>query len=121
MTSYRLKNRALQRNLDEVTGGQLSKFLKEVAAGDIDAIEGNLVIRIPVSHLELCEEYDPKKWNLFPTVTPPTEVDMRVEIEDGRGYMAWWDGHNWRTGTHGYSDDDYVNAVWRFRPWEDPE
>ena len=121
---YRLKDQALQKRLDEVTGGNFSNRLQDNDFVKRMEIKGH---NVAVSLLLLTEEIEPipeyttKGWNPFPEVTPPTEVDMRVEIKDGRGYMAWWDGHDWRIGNHSYSDDDYLNAVKRFRPWEDEE
>ncbi len=124
---YRLKNRELQAKLDELTNGEFSASLKgNIEPTDyyrrfnVDGI-GVISVMLNSSCLEERFDYDPRSWNPFPEVTPPTYVDMRVEIKDGRGYMAWWDGHDWRIGNHNYSDDDYLNAVKRFRPWEDEE
>ena len=142
---YRLKDRELQAKLDEISDGDFSKRLEEVdpnintpkSGGGIYVSFGKIQfgagfsdgqghfrqygIAILYKDLIIEKTYDPRSWNPFPEVTPPTEVDMRVEIKDGRGYMAWWDGHDWRIGNHSYSDDDYLNAVKRFRPWEDEE
>lgn len=122
---YRLKDRQLQAKLDELTNGEFSASLKgNIEPTDyyrrfnVDGI-GVISVMLNSSCLEERFEYDPRSWNPFPEVTPPTCVDMRVEIKDGRGYMAWWDGHDWRIGNHNFSDDDYLNAVKRFRPWED--
>ena len=65
-----------------------------------------------------CSMFDPNKWNFFPEVTPPMEVDMRVEVREGCGFMAWWDGKNWRTGSHSYSKAQVVEGVFRYRLWE---
>lgn len=141
---YRLKDQELQAKLDEISGGEFSKNLdlfddehfasgwgKNICFTQTEDENGEeleeprtdkqpqFAVFFNANEVEAVPEYTTKGWNPFPEVTPPTCVDMRVEIKDGRGYMAWWDGHDWRIGNHSYSDDDYLNAVKRFRPWDD--
>lgn len=68
-------------------------------------------------------EYNPKAWNEYPKVTPPFDIDMRVELNDGLRYCARYhkfsDGCFW-VGTNGTCFPKYLNdKVVRFRPWED--
>ena len=136
---YRLKNQELQTTLDALTGGDFSRRLNEEVNlfPDDESITVLFDKRVNrkinetyfesrqysaqflVSEIEEVKEYDPKEWNRFPEIIPPSEVDMRVELEDGRGFQAWWDGENWRTGYHHYSLDPVIERVKRFRPWED--
>lgn len=134
---YKLKNRVLQKNLDDLTNGDFSRQLKDVTPmTDEDIINVSFGERVdkPIigtfkpcrftarfltSELEEIQEYNPKDWNPFPEVTPPSEVDMRVELETGRGFQSWWDGENWRIGNHHYIKDEIIYGVRVFRPWED--
>ena len=135
---YKLKDQELQKTLDELTHGDFSRQIRWVnppEEGDVICVSfgkrvNKLILGTPfesrqftarfvTSEVEEIQEYDPKEWNRFPEIIPPSEVDMRVELEDGRGFQAWWDGENWRTGYHHYSLDRVVEGVKRFRPLED--
>ena len=134
---YRLKNRALKEKLDAISGNDFSKMLNTEAQrtfvgvlgreivrvyfGDFDALTNRFSVIFELDELEEVPEYDPHKWNPYPEVTPPKEQDMRVEVGEGCGYMAWWDGFNWRTGNHHYEKANFLENVKRFRPWEDPD
>ena len=134
---YRLKNRALKEKLDAISGNDFSKMLNTEAQrtfvgvlgreivrvyfGDFDALTNRFSVIFELDELEEVPEYDPHKWNPYPEVTPPKEQDMRVEVGEGCGYMAWWDGFNWRTGNHHYEKANFLENVKRFRPWDGPD
>lgn len=129
---YRLKDQELQKKLDEITDGDFSECLEKGAVdqfcrvGSIGVTCGRfgcnghprLKIDFYLHEYEELKEYNPNGWNSFPDVSPPTEVDMRVETNDGCGYQAWWDGTHWRTGSHSYSRSRVLKGVKRYRPWE---
>lgn len=134
---YRLKDRALQKKLDDISDGDFSRCLNDffkncnikilpftaICFGQIVAEDGTFfhrfTARVLEDEIEEVPEYDPRAWNKFPEVTPPKEQDMRVEVGEGCGYMAWWDGFNWRTGNHHYEKANFLENVKRFRPWDD--
>lgn len=132
---FRLKDRDLQRKLDEISGGDFSPRLQDVWSKnegrsvatfsfgderDDDVILRKFSVTIYEDEIVAVPEYAPRAWNKFPEVTPPREQDMRVEMGEGCGYMAWWDGYNWRTGSHHYQKASYLENVKRFRPRVDP-
>lgn len=136
---YRLKDRDLQRKLDDITAGGFSKVLEKKIDVTFFCEEflflgaGSIRVRLFESAFEEVPEYDPTKWNEWPNVQPPAHVLMRVEIltqrfdQDGpeprggrprfRG-CAKFDGQYWdfRDMAH-LSSGETV----RFRPWEDKE
>nr|DAH22675.1 MAG TPA: hypothetical protein [Caudoviricetes sp.] len=76
---------------------------------------------ISASCLEVIEEYDPKKWNSYPEVTPPEDVWMRVETQNAcgvtvRGVFMYVNG-TWRRGKYTVPNDEIKVA--RFRPWDE--
>lgn len=139
---YRLKDRVLQKKLDEATDGEFSRRLQN----DRERMDGMILIgcmgmiedrrrhhHTKIQRMTLCfatdeieevAEYDPHGWNDFPEVEPPEGVLMRVEWREGvelrRGvarYVAWGDNKEfvWM------SDKRIIREVDRFRPWDDPD
>ena len=121
---YRLKDQALQKRLDEVTGGNFSHRLQDNDFVERMEIKGH---NVAVSLLLLTEEIEPipeyttKGWNPFPEVTPPEGPLMRLEYND-------------QIGAKRKACATYFNGEWisfdgfkieprnaRFRPWEDEE
>lgn len=95
MKEYRLKDRDLQRKLDEISSGVFSKRLNDTA--DVWANNPNIVsiawetglgkqtlfkVWIPRSDIEEIPQYDPTKWNLWPGVEPPQDVPLRIEVRE---------------------------------------
>ena len=146
MKKYRLKDRDLQRKLDEISGGDFSKRLNDTA--DVWANNPDIVsiawetglgkqtlfkVWIPRSDIEEIPQYAPSTWNEWPNVIPPARVLMRVEIlterldqngpepRGGRKRFrgcASFDGQYWNFyGAAHLSPGETV----RFRPWEDKE
>ena len=76
--------------------------------------------------LEEVHEYNPHAWNNYPEVTPPYDVMMRVEFENGEGTKAFYkhclDGSDyWFSKSRmAFSKNMLINnPIKRFRPWED--
>lgn len=130
---YRLKDRELQRKLDELSDGDFSarlhkerelikdSFKKEPRLHVLWFGEGSqFSAALYADMLEEVRDYDPHKWNEYPEVTPPEGVWMRCEtyvnaIEHKIRHVAKFDGREWR---------DYLSkqvVVHRFRPWDNPE
>lgn len=140
---YRLKDRGLQKKLDEISKGDLSDALEVCSAVVASALKRGkpttiwfgvqplLSLEITSDMLEEVREYDPRAWNDYLKVNPPEGVLMRVECHDGskacaqlrfferegfcrpEGLWCDIDGTPWPI-----ADSD---AVVRFRPWDDPD
>lgn len=140
---YRLKDRELQKKLDEISKGDLSDALEVCSAAVASAlkrgkpttiwfgVQPQLSLEITPDMLEEVREYDPRAWNDYSKVNPPEGVLMRVECHDGskacaqlrfferegfcrpEGLWCDIDGTPWPI-----ADSD---AVVRFRPWDDPD
>ena len=91
---YRLKDRELQRKLDELSDGDFSarlhkerelikdSFKKEPRLHVLWFGEGSqFSAALYADMLEEVREYDPHKWNEYPEVTPPEGVWMRCETD----------------------------------------
>ena len=94
---YRLKDRELQKKLDEATDGEFSRRLQN----DRERMDGMILIgcmgmiedrrrhhHTKIQRMTLCfatdeieevAEYDPHAWNKYPEVEPPKDVWMRCE------------------------------------------
>ena len=137
MTRYKLKDRALQKRLDEISNGDFSKRLQDpaksekgfaVAYGDFPEINGLRHLSLFLAdEIEEAPEYDPTRWNLWPNVEPPEDVGMQIEIvqldPSGKplklprfcGYSTFRNNYWYNIG---HVDND---EIVRFRPWEDPD
>lgn len=137
---YRLKDRDLQRKLDDITAGGFSKVLEKKIDVTFFCEEflflgaGSIRVRLFESAFEEVLEYDPTKWNEWPCVTPPNDVRMRVEVltkieDEGtpdqrggkvryRGCASFFQGF-WLFGKDNCSLN--FGETVRFRPWEDKE
>lgn len=141
---YRLKDRELQRKLDEISDGDFTKRLEEVdpkinaprSEGGIYVSFGKIQfgagfsdgqghfrqyqIAILFKDLILEKTYDPHGWNDFPAVTPPEGRLMRVEYENKYGgkrkVCANFVDGEW-VSFDGYTFEEVDNI--RFRPWEE--
>ena len=130
---YRLKDRELQKRLDNISNGDFSRHLDSVE--NIDSLEG---IRIyfgwPLNksyfgykfrasfladELEQVPEYDPHEWNNYPEVEPPNGEFMRLEFDDGFLTGGTYDSHYeaWRDSKGLIFPEAFT--VKRFRPWEE--
>lgn len=133
---YRLKDRGLQKKLDEISKGDLSDALEVCSAAVASALKRGkpttiwfgvqplLSLEITSDMLEEVREYDPHKWNDFPEVEPPEDVWMRVErCVDGRTYhfaaryvpVGDSEDYEWLSEANLSIDVD------RFRPWDEED
>lgn len=133
---YRLRNKELQKKLDEISDGDFSEQFKKnmarivsvASAGTSEAIhfgkQPELCILIKQIDLECTYKYSPKTWNAYPDVKPPEGVWMRTEMRYSgdpdnleRKLGAVFLKGKWRN-SDGYAyPDEYT--IKRFRPWED--
>lgn len=133
---YRLKDRELQRKLDEISDGDFSKqlalnhkriissleFLQQITLW-FGKKEGPLhALEITPDMLEKASEYNPHAWNKYPDVTPPEGVWMRVLDANHHGFCAifrsidgWLDDLGFCCGGEDRAEIEF------FRPWDDEE
>ena len=130
---YRLKDRELQKKLDEISKGDLSDALEVCSAAVASAlkrgkpttiwfgVQPQLSLEITSDMLEEVREYDPHGWNAFPEVEPPEGVLMRVECNQMKICLVFENG-KWRY-PRGESFENYEFAfpVKRFRPWDEDD
>ena len=134
---YRLKDRELQRKLDEISDGDFSarlhkerelikdSFQKEPRLHVLWFGEGSqFSAALYADMLEEVQEYDPHAWNSFPEVEPPEGVWMRVEWREGvvhhravARYEAWGGGKEFVW----VSDKRIIRKVDRFRPRDEED
>ena len=116
---YRLKDRVLQKKLDDLTDGEFSTQLSKWKDSQ-RPIPCKLYIF--ESELEQIQEYNPKDWNNYPDVTPPEGVLMRVEfVYDGilRRNCAIFENGAWYIAADRKALYDFtIDNVKRYRPWE---
>lgn len=98
---YRLKDKELQRKLDEISNGDFSVQLQKVSDDMLSSITGPSVnfgglarvvddrfrnlaprfsFRFHKDEVEEVPQYDPTKWNEWPDVEPPEKTLLRIEI-----------------------------------------
>lgn len=134
---YRLKDRELQKKLDEISQGDLSDALEVCSAAVASAlkrgkpttiwfgVQPQLSLEITSDMLEEVREYDPHGWNAFPEVEPPEGVLMRVECRDGRKacakYRLFIEGGSWCDVNGGAWPEAYSQSVARFRSWDEED
>lgn len=136
--NYRLKDRELQKKLDEISDGDFSARLHKERELIIDSFkkeprlhvlwfgEGSqFSAALYADMLEEVREYDPHGWNDFPEVEPPEGVLMRVECHDGRKacakYRLFIEGGSWCDVNGGAWPEAYSQSVARFRPWDEED
>ena len=137
---YRLKDRELQRKLDEISDGSFSSRLADVSGEIQNFFRQSISTRIYFGDkyqfslhatqdmLEEVPEYDPHAWNKYPEVEPPKDVWMRCENVYGseperlERFAARY--------TSQYEDGEWVDAwfsnglrrdVTSFRPWDEED
>ena len=124
--TWKLKDRELQKKLDEFSNGELNKRLSE----SIDptdffltfTVEDGVTIRLGLDARALIpNNYNPHKWNRFPDVTPPEGVPMRAQFLHYdclmKGCYAVYKKGRWMNE---YGREDDREIVW-FRPWLNPD
>lgn len=143
---YRLKNKELQRKLDEISNGNFSTQLQDVWSknedrsvatfdfGDYlrdDSIWRKFTATIYEDEIEEVPEYDPTTWNEWPDVEPPRNKLLRTEIlteridwdtPEPRGGQSRFKGSGIFDGTEWYFYDATTRKegeTVRFRPWDE--
>ena len=138
---YRLKNKELQKKLDDLWGNRFSEELNDECKRT--GSTGNIYMSLPIDpatdkdekrysfvtfhfmreDIERFVEYNPNGWNNFPEVEPPEDVLMRVELNDGGRKCALFhhfsDGDSWCHPDGSCLPKFYSDCVTRFRPWDD--
>lgn len=142
--TYRLKDRELQKKLDNLTDGNFSGLLAEAMSEDnglsphisVDcgewinphANERLAIYRFRVffrkDEIEAVPGYDPKAWNEYPAVEPPEGVWMRLELTSvgiRHGSRMMFMSGEWSHGPLTYPGLPSGASEIRFRPWDDDE
>lgn len=143
---YRLKDRALQKKLDEISDGDFSRCLNdffknfrikilpftEIHFGEI-VVEDDyrFTVRVREDEIEEIPEYDPAAWNEWPSVEPPEKTLLRIEViteRIGEGTPEPSGGKVRCRGCATYSHGFWMlgekitvkpRETVRFRPWDD--
>ena len=130
---YRLKDRGLQKKLDEISDGSFSSRLADVSGEIPNLFRQSISTRIYFGDkyqfslhatqdmLEEVPEYDPHKWNEYPEVTPPEGVWMRVECNQMKTCLVFENG-KWRYPSgESFENYEFAFPVKRFRPWDEDD
>lgn len=130
---YRLKDRGLQKKLDEISKGDLSDALEVCSAAVASAlkrgkpttiwfgVQPQLSLEITSDMIEEVREYDPHGWNAFPEVEPPEGVLMRVECNQMKTCLVFENG-KWRYPSgESFENYEFAFPVKRFRPWDEDD
>ncbi len=128
MTRYRLKDRELQKKLDEISGGSFTESLESIKKPSCIVFQARnggpaMSVNLTKQDIEQFLEYNPNDWNVFPDVTPPEGVLMRVEVENSYGEVSrecaiFQVGVWWKEECGQAIVEFYKRKVKRFRPWE---
>ena len=138
---YRLRNKELQKKLDEISAGsfpfsealdeecqeyfssQIRHSLILVAFGQTPLNTHAFSASFHPNEVEKFKEYDPNEWNDYPTVTPPENVLMRIDAGDAGKFCGYYgvfgDGPCWVHQNGVIFPEATSKAVKRFRPWEE--
>ena len=128
MTRYRLKDRELHKKLDEISGGSFTESLESIKKPSCIVFQARnggpaMSVNLTKQDIEQFLEYNPNDWNVFPDVTPPEGVLMRVEVENSYGEVSrecaiFQVGVWWKEECGQAIVEFYKRKVKRFRPWE---
>lgn len=127
MRRFELKNKEHQKVLEELIPDFSSQLETNFYGewGPQRHVPQRVVIgpfSVSPDDVEEVETYDPKGWNMYPEVTPPPCVLMRVEgVHEGQIFhraALYSESGSWfeETGTY-----KLKIPVQRFRPWDDKE
>ena len=143
---YRLKDKELQKKIDEISGGDFTRKLEgnsktyarefknygndiavRVEFGEKSLNAGRFHVFLSIDDVEqIQEEYDPHAWNDYPEVKPPEDVLMATEFywsqkdfEEECPCRSCW---MFKNGKWHWMDGrdcpvDYGLKNIRFRPW----
>ena len=125
---FRLKDRELQKKLDEISNGGLSRMLGRLPYYTTQSSEPDflhfsknphLMLEVTSDMLESLREYNPHGWNSFPEVEPPEGVLMRVECNQMKTCLVFENG-KWRYPSgESFENYEFAFPVKRFRPWDE--
>lgn len=127
---FRLKDRELQKKLDEISNGRLSRMLGRLPYYTTQSSEPDflhfsknphLMLEVTSDMLESLREYNPHGWNSFPEVEPPEGVLMRVECNQMKTCLVFENG-KWRYPSgESFENYEFAFPVKRFRPWDEDD
>lgn len=127
---FRLKDRELQKKLDEISNGGLSRMLGRLPYYTTQSSEPDflhfsknphLMLEVTSDMLESLREYNPHGWNSFPEVEPPEGVLMRVECNQMKTCLVFGNG-KWRYPSgESFENYEFAFPVKRFRPWDEDD
>lgn len=127
---FRLKDRELQKKLDEISNGGLSRMLGRLPYYTTQSSEPDflhfsknphLMLEVTSDMLESLREYNPRGWNSFPEVEPPEGVLMRVECNQMKTCLVFENG-KWRYPSgESFENYEFAFPVKRFRPWDEDD
>ena len=127
---FRLKDRELQKKLDEISNGGLSRMLGRLPYYTTQSSEPDflhfsknphLMLEVTSDRLESLREYNPHGWNSFPEVEPPEGVLMRVECNQMKTCLVFENG-KWRYPSgESFENYEFAFPVKRFRPWDEDD
>lgn len=127
---FRLKDRELQKKLDEISNGELSRMLGRLPYYTTQSSEPDflhfsknphLMLEVTSDMLESLREYNPHGWNSFPEVEPPEGVLMRVECNQMKTCLVFENG-KWRYPSgESFENYEFAFPVKRFRPWDEDD
>ena len=127
---FRLKDRELQKKLDEISNGGLSRMLGRLPYYTTQSSEPDflhfsknphLMLEVTSDMLESLREYNPHGWNAFPEVEPPEGVLMRVECNQMKTCLVFENG-KWRYPSgESFENYEFAFPVKRFRPWDEDD
>ena len=127
---FRLKDRELQKKLDEISNGGLSRMLGRLPYYTTQSSEPDflhfsknphLMLEVTSDMLESLREYNPNGWNSFPEVEPPEGVLMRVECNQMKTCLVFENG-KWRYPSgESFENYEFAFPVKRFRPWDEDD
>lgn len=127
---FRLKDRELQKKLDEISNGGLSRMLGRLPYYTTQSSEPDflhfsknphLMLEVTSDMLESLREYNPHGWNSFPEVEPPEGVLMRGECNQMKTCLVFENG-KWRYPSgESFENYEFAFPVKRFRPWDEDD
>ncbi len=127
---FSLKDRELQKKLDEISNGGLSRMLGRLPYYTTQSSEPDflhfsknphLMLEVTSDMLESLREYNPHGWNSFPEVEPPEGVLMRVECNQMKTCLVFENG-KWRYPSgESFENYEFAFPVKRFRPWDEDD
>lgn len=129
--TWHLKDRELEKKLNELVGGNqftealnrecscinYQKIIVVKFGENTGHVKGSFRCYFEKDELTNIG-YDPHDWNDYPDVKPPENVWMRVETNMGFGFKARFEHGDWldnRNDVVGFDDGNVI----RYRPWED--